>query len=111
MNTDQVALVGQVFESYVSEYHRNDILLILKERDEEAHFSVVVNAMTLFETNMEVGEYFTVFPNEVLTVFDNALRRAALTILQSLSQRKGVSMKQNLHARISGKSHKSFTVL
>lgn len=95
-------LVSQVFESYVSEYHKNDILLILKERDEDAHYSVVVNAMTLFETNMEIGEYFNLFPNEVLTIFDNALRRSALTLLESLSQPEGVSMKQNLHARISG---------
>ncbi|KAM6185840.1 DNA helicase MCM9 isoform 4-T4 [Rhynchocyon petersi] len=102
MNSDQVTLVGQVFESYVSEYHKNDIHLILKERDEDAHYPVVVNAMTLFETNMEIGEYFTVFPNEVLTIFDSALRRSALTILQSLSQPEDVSMKQNIHARISG---------
>lgn len=111
MNSDQVTLVGQVFESYVSEYHKNDILLILKERDEDAHYPVVVNAMTLFETNMEIGEYFNMFPNEVLTVFDSALQRSALTILQSLSQSEGVSMKQNLHVRISGKSLKDFTVL
>lgn len=111
MNSDQVVLVGQVFESYVSEYHKNDILLILKEGDEDAHYPVVVNAMTLFETNMEIGEYFNAFPNEVLTVFDSALQRSALTILQSLSQPEGVSMKQNLHARISGESLKDFTAL
>ncbi|XP_005389182.1 PREDICTED: DNA helicase MCM9 [Chinchilla lanigera] len=102
MNSDQVALVGQVFESYVSEYHRSDIVLILKADDEDVHYPVVVNAMTLFETNMEVGEYFTTFPNEVLTVFDSALRRAALTVFQSLAQHEAVSMKHNLHARISG---------
>ncbi|XP_006879059.1 PREDICTED: DNA helicase MCM9 [Elephantulus edwardii] len=102
MNSDQVTLVGQVFESYVSEYHKNDILLILKEADEDAHYPVVVNAMTLFETNMEIGEYFNAFPNEVLTIFDNALRRSALTILQALSQSEDISMKQNVHARISG---------
>uniref|UniRef100_A0AC11ENZ2 Minichromosome maintenance 9 homologous recombination repair factor n=1 Tax=Ovis aries TaxID=9940 RepID=A0AC11ENZ2_SHEEP len=107
MNSDQVTLVGQVFESYVLEYHKNDMLLILKERDEDAHYPVVVNAMTLFETNMEIGEYFNAFPNEVLTIFDNALRRSALTILQSLSQPEGLSMKQNLHARISAQSVKN----
>ncbi|XP_021030005.1 DNA helicase MCM9 isoform X2 [Mus caroli] len=102
MNSEQVTLVGQVFESYVSEHHKNDILLILRERDADAHYPVVVNAMTLFETNMEIGDYFTVFPNEVLTVFDSALRRSALAILQSLPEMEGLSMKQNLHARISG---------
>lgn len=111
MNSDQIALVGQVFESYVSEYHKHDILLILKERDEDAHYPVVVNAMTLFETNMEIGEYFNAFPNEVLIVFDSSLRRSALTILESLSQPEGVSMKQNLHARISGESFKDFVVM
>ncbi|KAM8999408.1 DNA helicase MCM9 isoform X1 [Sarcophilus harrisii] len=102
MNKDQVSLIGQVFESYVSEYHKNEVLQILKERDEDAHYPVVVDAMTLFETNMEIGEYFNAFPNEVLPIFDSALRRAALTILQSLSQSEEFYMKQNLHARISG---------
>ncbi|XP_008047316.1 DNA helicase MCM9 [Carlito syrichta] len=102
MNSDQVTLVGQVFESYVSEFHKHDILLILKERDEDAHYPVVVNAMTLFETNMEVGALFTVLPDQALAVFDSALRRAAWAILQALSQPAGVSMKQNLHARMSG---------
>ncbi|XP_023570005.1 DNA helicase MCM9 isoform X2 [Octodon degus] len=102
MNSEQVALVGQVFESYVSEYHKSDLVLILKEADEDGHYPVVVNAMTLFETNMEVGEYFTAFPKEVLTVFDSALQRSAMTVFQSLSHQEGVSMKHNLHARISG---------
>ncbi|KAJ1152232.1 hypothetical protein NDU88_005009 [Pleurodeles waltl] len=49
---------------------------------------------------MEIGEYLNAFPNEVLPVFDNALRRAAMSILQSASQREDMIMKQNLHARI-----------
>ncbi|XP_050805429.1 DNA helicase MCM9 isoform X1 [Gopherus flavomarginatus] len=102
LNADQVNLIGQVFESYVLEHHRNDILHILKERDDEGHYPVIVDALTLFETNMEIGEYFNAFPNEVLPIFDNALRRAAMTALQSASQTHDFSVKQNLHARISG---------
>uniref|UniRef100_H3AW57 DNA helicase MCM9 n=1 Tax=Latimeria chalumnae TaxID=7897 RepID=H3AW57_LATCH len=101
MNTEQVALIGQVFESYVLEHHRHDLVQLLQEADDSIHYPVVINAMTLLETNMEVGEYFNAFPNEVLPIFDNALRRATMTILQSCSQ-TSVSMKQNLHARISG---------
>uniref|UniRef100_A0A8C3I0K7 DNA helicase MCM9 n=1 Tax=Chrysemys picta bellii TaxID=8478 RepID=A0A8C3I0K7_CHRPI len=102
LNADQVNLIGQVFESYVLEHHRNDILHILRERDDEGHYPVIVDALTLFETNMEIGEYFNAFPNEVLPIFDNALRRAAMTALQSASQTHDFSIKQNLHARISG---------
>ncbi|KAM3931599.1 DNA helicase MCM9 [Leptodactylus fuscus] len=100
--SEQVALVGQVFESYVLQNHQKEIIQMLMEVDEDAHYSVVVNAMTLFETNMEVGDYFNAFPNEVLQVFDNALRRAAMSIMQSNSQQDSLTMKQNLHTRITG---------
>ncbi|XP_040206251.1 DNA helicase MCM9 isoform X2 [Rana temporaria] len=102
LNSEQVALVGQVFESYVLQHHQKDIVNTLIESDEDSHYSIVVNAMTLFETNMEVGDYFNAFPNEVLPVFDNALRRAAMSLMQSNSQRDRFIMKQNLHARITG---------
>ncbi|XP_043930332.1 DNA helicase MCM9 isoform X2 [Protopterus annectens] len=102
LNTEQVAVIGQTFESYVSEHHRNDILQILQEPDDGAHFSVIVNAMTLFEASMEVAEYLIAFPTEVLPVFDNALRRAAMTVFQSFSENDNIVMKQNLHARVSG---------
>ncbi|XP_069582312.1 DNA helicase MCM9 isoform X1 [Ranitomeya imitator] len=102
LHSEQVALVGQVFESYILQHHQKDIMQILTESDEDAHYSVVVNAMTLFETNMEVGDYFNAVPNEVVPVFDNALRRAAMSVLQSSSQQDGLVMKQNLHTRITG---------
>ncbi|XP_040454217.1 DNA helicase MCM9 isoform X1 [Falco naumanni] len=102
LSTDQVNLIGQVFESYVLEHHRDDILGILREADSEAHYAVVVDALTLFETNMEIGEYFNAFPSEVLPIFDSALRRAALAALQAATALPQLSMKQNLHARVSG---------
>ncbi|KAM9016691.1 DNA helicase MCM9 isoform 4-T6 [Ara ararauna] len=103
LGADQVNLIGQVFESYVLEHHRDDILGILREADDEAHYPVVVDALTLFETNMEIGEYFNAFPSEVLTVFDSALRRAALAVLQDAAVGSPhLSLKQNLHARVSG---------
>ncbi|NXI56411.1 MCM9 helicase, partial [Chloroceryle aenea] len=103
LSADQVNLVGQVFESYVLEHHREELLGILREADDEGHYSVVVDALTLFETNMEIGEYFNAFPSQVLTVFDAALRRAALAALQAVpAAPPQLSMKQNLHARVSG---------
>ncbi|XP_054249025.1 DNA helicase MCM9 [Indicator indicator] len=102
LSTEQVTLIGQVFESYVLEHHRDDILGILRQADDEAHYPVVVDAMTLFEANMEIGEYFNAFPNEVLPIFDSALRRAALAALQAAPATPQLSVKHNLHARVSG---------
>lgn len=102
LSAEQVALIGQVFESYVLEHHRDDLLGILREADDEAHYPVVVDAMTLFEANMEIGEYFNAFPSEVLPIFDSALRRAALAALQAAPAAPQLSVKHNLHARVSG---------
>ncbi|KAJ6655227.1 hypothetical protein lerEdw1_005571 [Lerista edwardsae] len=102
LNTEQINLIGQVFESYALEHHKHDILQILREKDEDAHYPVIVDALTLFETNMEIGEYFNAFPNEVLPIFDNALRRMAVTVFQSATQAHDLTIKQHLHARITG---------
>ncbi|XP_078069830.1 DNA helicase MCM9 [Mustelus asterias] len=102
LNPEQVALIGQVFESYVVELHRNNIIHILQEPDNGAHYPVIVNALTLFEISMEIGEYLNAFPNELFTIFDNALHRATMTVLQSYPKPHDLVMKQNLHVRISG---------
>ncbi|XP_048842281.1 DNA helicase MCM9 [Brienomyrus brachyistius] len=102
IHPDQVAFIGQAFEAFVMEHHQSDLLQILQEAEEDAHYPVVVNAMTLFEANMEIAEYFIAFPSEVLPVFDHALHRAATAVLQSFPQLSGCRLKRNLHARISG---------
>ncbi|XP_031467195.1 DNA helicase MCM9 [Phasianus colchicus] len=102
LRADQVSLIGQVFESYLLRHHRDDILGILRQADDEAHYPVLVDALTLFETNMEIGEYFNAFPSQVLPIFDGALRRAAMAVLQAATPSSELRMKPNLHARISG---------
>ncbi|KAK7133851.1 hypothetical protein R3I94_015644 [Phoxinus phoxinus] len=103
LSPDQVSLIGLVFETYVMEHHKNDVLQIFQEASEDTHYPVVVNAMTLFEDNMEVGECFNAFPSQVLPIFDNALHRAAQTLSQTSSSLQGsFSLKHNLHVRISG---------
>lgn len=56
MSPEQEALIGRVFEAYLTEHHHEDILRRVAECHDEGaqHHSVVVNAMTLFEANMEV---------------------------------------------------------
>ncbi|XP_042611876.1 DNA helicase MCM9-like [Cyprinus carpio] len=103
LSQDQVSFIGLAFETYVMENHKNDILQIFQEASEDAHYPVIVNAMTLFEDNMEVGECFNAFPSQVLPIFDNALHRVAQTISQSSSSPAGeFKLKHNLHVRISG---------
>lgn len=54
ISPEQEALIGRVFKAYLTEHHRDDVLQLAADAAEEIHQAVVVNAMTLFETNMEV---------------------------------------------------------
>lgn len=54
ISPEEEALIGRVFENYLTEHHHGDILQLSTDVNEDTHRSVVVNAMTLFEANMEV---------------------------------------------------------
>ncbi|KAF1376266.1 hypothetical protein PFLUV_G00209060 [Perca fluviatilis] len=108
ISPDQEALIGRVFETYLTEYHHGDILHLIEDTSEETHRPVVVNAMTLFEANMEVGDYFNAYPNDVLAIFDKVLHRKGLELSESASpkhygrQRTKERMRLTLHVRITG---------
>ncbi len=55
ISPEQEALIERVFESYLTEHHRVDLLQLVADTSEETHRPVVINAMTLFEANMEVN--------------------------------------------------------
>uniref|UniRef100_A0A4W6DQL8 DNA helicase MCM9 n=1 Tax=Lates calcarifer TaxID=8187 RepID=A0A4W6DQL8_LATCA len=109
MSPEQKALIGRVFETYLAEHHHGDILQLLADTNEETHQPVVVNAMTLFEANMEVGDYFNAYPNDVLAIFDEVLHKKALELSQNASPKhcggqRAIKqrMRYTLHARITG---------
>lgn len=54
ISPEQEALIGRVFETYLTEHHHGDILQLIADTNEETHHPVFVNAMTLFEASMEV---------------------------------------------------------
>ncbi|XP_047184353.1 DNA helicase MCM9 isoform X4 [Scophthalmus maximus] len=109
ISPEQEALIGRVFETYLTEHHHGDILQLIAYASEETHQAVVVNAMTLFEANMEVGDYFNAYPNDVLAIFDKVLHRTAMDLSQDASPKhcggqrtKEQRMRHTLHARITG---------
>ncbi|KAM9356307.1 DNA helicase MCM9 [Pholidichthys leucotaenia] len=109
ISPEQEALIGRMFETYLMEHHHSEILQLLTDADEETHRPVVVNAMTLFEANMEVGDYFNAYPFDVLATFDQVLKRKSSELSDSVSLRqdggqriKEQNLRHTLHARITG---------
>lgn len=54
LDPEQETRMGRAFESYLRTHHHDDILQLIEENDGETHRPLIVNAMTLFEANMEV---------------------------------------------------------
>ncbi|XP_053700062.1 DNA helicase MCM9 isoform X1 [Synchiropus splendidus] len=108
LNAEQKLTVSQLFKSYLAEHHLNDITRIISKPDDETHHPVVVNAMTLFEASMEVGNYFNAFPEEVLALFDEELQNTAKelfmnnTVSSSGRWKQDQKPRQTLHTRITG---------
>ncbi|XP_076612810.1 DNA helicase MCM9 [Chaetodon auriga] len=109
ISPEQEALISRVFETYLTEHHHGDILHLIADTNEETHHPVVVNAMTLFEANMEVGDYFNAYPNDVLAIFDKVLHRKAMELSENASpihcgrqRTKEHRMRHTPHARITG---------
>ncbi|XP_019635611.1 PREDICTED: DNA helicase MCM9-like isoform X1 [Branchiostoma belcheri] len=90
-------------EKFVLHQHQNDLVDVLLEEDDNAHYAVVVNAMTLFDTtDMTVSDALLHHPREVLPQFDAALVRAARTVYHDHARKDDMVLKPHLHARISG---------
>ncbi|XP_045125419.1 DNA helicase MCM9-like isoform X2 [Portunus trituberculatus] len=93
-----------VFESFFLKHHREDLMEILEEeQDVEQHYPVFVNFLTMFEEHTEVAESLLTAPAKLLPVLDLSLFRAATKLLGELKEScSKLSMKTNLHARITG---------
>lgn len=90
-----------VFQSFLEKHHRADIASVLLSDDPSAPFSVVVNALELFDSNIEVSQKLLAEPNKMLPLFDSALSQAAVTIMQENTTQTSMSFKSNLHVRLS----------
>ncbi|XP_061756424.1 DNA helicase MCM9 isoform X5 [Nerophis ophidion] len=109
ISAEQEALISQMFEAYVAEYHHDVMVQLFSDNREDIHQPLVINAMTLFEANMEIGDYFNAYPNDVLAIFDKVLHKSALELSKKASTKQSggraadeTRMKHTLHARITG---------
>ena len=90
-----------VFQAFLEEHHRDDIISVLLADDPSAQHSVVVNALELFDSNIEVSQKLLAEPNKMLPLFDGALAQAAVTIMQENVTQISMSFKPHLHIRLS----------
>ncbi|XP_071956636.1 DNA helicase MCM9-like [Antedon mediterranea] len=89
-----------MLEAYIKTQHEKDLVDILFHSEENEHFPVYIDSMTLFENNMKLSELILQKPLEGLPVIDNALKSVARNICKNNPSKDKMILKVNLHARM-----------
>ncbi|CAC5391947.1 MCM9 [Mytilus coruscus] len=89
-----------ILQRYVLEHHRENLVDILQSDDNEDHFSVTVNALSLFEHNMSICEVLLSNPDKLFPVFDAAMVESQSVLMTNHPQKQLMNVKKHIHARI-----------
>ena len=93
---------GFIFQEYLEEHHKDDIVRILLQDDSSKHFSVVVNTLEFIEsTDDQVSHLLLAEPNLMLPLFDQSFKKALIAVMQRHESREFMVFKPNLHVRLS----------
>ena len=90
-----------IFQAFLEEHHKEDIVNVLMADDPSSQYCVVVNVLELFDSNIEVSQKLLADPNKMLPLFDGALAQAAVSIMQESTTQISMSFKAHLHVRLS----------
>jgi DNA helicase MCM9 len=90
-----------VLQSFLEEHHLKDIRHMLLQDDTSEHYSVEVNTLELFDSNIHVSQRLLAEPIKTMPLFDSALAQAAMTIMQDTDTPTNMCFKPNLHIRLS----------
>ena len=90
-----------MFQNFLEERHQREMVAILLHKDPSLCFSVVVNSLELFDSNIEVSQMLVTNPRKILPIFHLSLRDALRSLAQVHSQQALMSPKTNVFVRLS----------
>ena len=98
---DEEAQCYDVFQSFLDEKHEREMVGILLYEDAEACYSVVVNSLELFDSNIEVSQLLVSNPRKILPVFHEALRNCLRSLYDEHRLGNSMKLKKNAFVRLS----------
>ncbi|XP_046559638.1 LOW QUALITY PROTEIN: DNA helicase MCM9-like [Haliotis rubra] len=102
LSTDETSKLKDILQSYSLAFHQRELQEILFEDEDEDHFSVSVDALSLFESNTTVCEVLLASPLKLLSLFDETLVIVQETVKSEHEAQHRMTVKQNIHARVMG---------
>ncbi|XP_070200187.1 DNA helicase MCM9-like isoform X2 [Littorina saxatilis] len=90
----------ECLRGYLVTHHERELEQLLQEEDEDDYYSITVDALTLFESNMEFCDVLLPNPSRLLPLFNQAIIAAQLTLKDESDGKHNTKVKQHVHARI-----------
>uniref|UniRef100_H2Z7D0 DNA helicase MCM9 n=1 Tax=Ciona savignyi TaxID=51511 RepID=H2Z7D0_CIOSA len=85
--------------SYVKQTHSHDLIRILLQREDNAHYSVIINGTDLLEKHGIFAEILFFQSEELFKLFDEVLIHLSSEICRNHHLRSHMTLKTNIHAR------------
>ncbi|XP_028413182.1 DNA helicase MCM9-like isoform X2 [Dendronephthya gigantea] len=98
---DEEVHCNAVFQSFLDEKHEREMTGILLHSDAEACYSVVVNSLELFDSNVEVSQLLVSNPRKMLPIFHQALRECLRLLYGEHRLAESMKLKKNAFVRLS----------
>jgi DNA helicase MCM9 len=90
-----------VFQSFLDEKHEREMAGILLYEDADACYSVVVNSLELFDSNIEVSQLLISNPRKMLPICHQALRECLRLLYEEHRLVGSMKLKKNAFVRLS----------
>ncbi|KAL1497582.1 hypothetical protein ABEB36_008517 [Hypothenemus hampei] len=84
-------------EDYLVSYHKIDIIAILEHEDTQKHYSVYLNFLDLFESDVSLGNSILTDPETSFITWNKAIHTVQINFLEDS---KKYTIKSNIHCRI-----------
>ena len=89
------------FQNFLDEKHEREMAGILLYEDADACYSVVVNSLELFDSNIEVSQHLVCNPRKMLPMFHQALRECLRLLYEEHRLAENMKLKKNAFVRLS----------
>lgn len=90
-----------VFHNFLDEKHEREMAGILLYPDAEACYSIVVNSLELFDSNVEVSQLLVSNPRKMLPIFHQALGECLRLLYEEHRLAESMKLKKNAFVRLS----------
>ncbi|OWF35387.1 DNA helicase MCM9-like isoform X2 [Mizuhopecten yessoensis] len=97
---DDITQTKHVLQQYVLDNHREELVQVLLEEDEEDHYCISVHALSLFESDMSICDMLLSRAEKLLPVFDAALVEVQTSVIEDHPDKNQMSLKRNIHGRV-----------